>query len=200
MSLFYQRAAQLIEHVNSDSVFVEIGSEQGEGSTIFFSELAKAYDTVLHTVDISDKPKKRTIERIGDNVRWHINIGSVWAEEVFPKINKKIACLYLDNYDYIWDIDQCPLPFYIEEQVINYKLKYNIEMNNQNCQLEHMHQMLSLYPYMDNNSLVLCDDTYLLNDCWVGKSGGVVLFLLASGYELLEAKDHGVILINRRGQ
>jgi hypothetical protein len=68
-------------------------------------------------------------------------------------------------------------------------------MSNQNCQVEHMKQMLALYPFMDQHSIIVCDDTYTYNDCWIGKSGPVVIFLLANGYTIQKTStDCGVIL------
>jgi hypothetical protein len=52
---------------------------------------------------------------------------------------------------------------------------------------------------MSQRCLVICDDTYQLNDCWVGKGGGVVLYLLANEFKIIEkhhkvGDEHGVIL------
>jgi hypothetical protein len=54
--------------------------------------------------------------------------------------------------------------------------------------------MLNLYPYLTDDGIIVVDDTYQINQCWVGKCGPVVVFLLANNYEILEANDHGVIL------
>jgi hypothetical protein len=88
----------------------------------------------------------------------------------------------------------------IQNQKKQYREQFGITMNNQNCQIEHLKQMLSLYPYMAQNSIVICDDTYLSNDCWIGKCGPVVTFLLAHGYRIVNTEavggiSYGLILL-----
>lgn len=69
-------------------------------------------------------------------------------------------------------------------------------MDNQNCQTIHMSQMLSLYPHLEQDAVVMFDDTYKINDCWVGKCGGAVLFLLAHGWRIEKhTTDCGVLMI-----
>ena len=44
----FKRAEQWLPMVGPDDVFVEIGSDRHEGSTIYFAELAVKNATVLH--------------------------------------------------------------------------------------------------------------------------------------------------------
>ena len=39
---------------------------------------------------------------------------------------------------------------------------------------------------MSDDGIIVCDDTYLYNDCWIGKCGAVVVYLLANGYKTIE--------------
>jgi len=87
----------------SSGVFVEIGSERGEGSTRELDRLAKSHGTKLISVDISPSAKNRYQTELPD-VEFVVAQGSVWARE-FGSIPTDIACLYLDNFDYIWDIN-----------------------------------------------------------------------------------------------
>jgi hypothetical protein len=69
------------------------------------------------------------------------------------------------------------------------------EMNNNNCQIEHMSQLLYLYPHLTSDATVVFDDTYRINECWVGKCGPGVIYLQAQGWKILEhTTDAGVIL------
>jgi hypothetical protein len=44
-------------------------------------------------------------------------------------------------------------------------------------------------------AVVAFDDTYCWNDCWVGKCGPAVVYMLASGWRVVEQTlDCGVIL------
>jgi hypothetical protein len=124
------------------------------------------------------------------NIQHDMAQGSVWAKNIFPTYNKKISCLYLDNFDYIWDVDNIsPLAKQLKQEY----LEYGIEMNNLNCQIEHLSQMIALLPLMADRNIVVCDDTYAVNDCYIGKSGPVVVYLLSQGYKILyqHADQHG---------
>lgn len=191
MGKIFELTEKYLPAATDNSVFVEIGSDRWEGSTKYFADLAIKHNTVLHTVDIDSDPQRRHHTMSG--VVWHCTIGSVWAVNNFPILDKKITCLYLDNFDYDWETKKTSQM--IEDQKILYRDRFNLLMSNQNSQLEHMKQMLALYPYMNEHSIVVCDDTYTYNDCWIGKSGPVVVFLLANGYTIQKTTtDCGVIL------
>lgn len=199
MGQVFKLAEQYISTVDQDSVFVEIGSDRYEGSTVELAQLAIKYNTVLHTVDMLTEGQDRiTQEGVIPGIIWHQGIGSEWAKNIFPTIGKKISCLYLDNFDYDWNVRDKNNPD-IQAQKAQY-LELGLEMNNQNCQVEHLKQTISLLPYMSEHSLVVCDDTYICNDCWIGKSGPAVVYLLAHGYRVIDLPpipqaSYGVILV-----
>ncbi|CAB4133459.1 hypothetical protein UFOVP257_203 [uncultured Caudovirales phage] len=157
------------DEIESDSVFVEIGSDRFVGSTEYYAKLAEQYGTVLHSVDIVTKAQERIKHQ---NIIWHTAIGSEWAKNVYPTIGKKISVLFLDNYDYIWDADT--------------KEKQN---SNTSCQLEHFTQLYHLYPWLTEDCTIVLDDTFMYNGCWVGKSGASVIFLLSQGFEIVWEAD-----------
>lgn len=191
MGKIFQLTEKYLPPANSENIFVEIGSDRWEGSTEYFANLAVTSSTILHTVDIDSEAQRRLSQVPG--IVWHKGIGSEWTAKVFPELNKKISCLYLDNFDYNWDTRQ--INEMIVQQQQQYQQNFGLLMNNQNCQIEHFQQMQHLYPFMSDCSVVVLDDTYQINDCWVGKSGPVVIFLLANGYEIKETTtDCGVIL------
>ena len=103
MGQLYLETEQYLSSVNGNSVFVEIGSERGEGSTSFFANIAKKHNIALHTVDVVDHARTELSTKF-DNIIWHINTGSVCASDIFPTFDKTISCVYLDNFDYIWDL------------------------------------------------------------------------------------------------
>ena len=177
-----------IPAVASDSVIVEIGSYKFEDSTIVLDRLAQKCNTKLLSVDLSSKPR----ERIGDNVvntEFILGQGSTWAKNY---IGAAISVLYLDNFDYEYDIHHI-LESHIEQA--KFYQSMGMEMTNNHCQVEHMSQLLSLYPHLTSDAVVVFDDTYQINDCWVGKCGPGVVYLQAHGWKLLEhTTDTGVIL------
>jgi hypothetical protein len=255
-----------IDLVEKNTVFIEIGTERGFGSTLFLADLALSHEVKLFSVDIDDILKKDSINyeiytnqdsKIDLKKRWRtfynnvkdttwpnncdsiddlpedikkecieihdwfqqekfINVhnqivkssahrfnyqlndhpaliliqekGSDWCKKFSTFTNKKISFLYLDNFDFIYEDTDC------SNQILDYKQKFGLEMNNQNCQIEHFKQILYLIPYLDQNCVVACDDTFQHNGCWVGKSGAVVVYLLALGFDIVYNLDSFVIL------
>jgi len=100
--------------------------------------------------------------------------------------------LYLDNFDYIWDIDSVSAA--IRQQMHDYAGQ-GIVMSNQHCQIEHMRQMVALTPLLSPDAVVAFDDTYCVNDCWIGKCGPAVVYLQSLGWTVVhQTLDCGVIM------
>jgi len=173
-------------------LFVEIGSDRGEGSTQTLAELAQQNNTRLITVDISSKAQSRLSHTL-PNTDFVVASGSVWARD-FANTHTNIAVLYLDNFDYIWDIDSVSAA--IRQQMHDYAGQ-GIVMSNQNCQIEHMRQMVALTPSLSPDAVVAFDDTYCVNDCWIGKCGPAVVYLQSLGWAVVhQTLDCGVIMKN----
>lgn len=123
-------------------------------------------------------------------------VGSEWAKSYAQDLKAPISLLYLDNFDYIWDIED--MPDWIKNQIDMYKNIYNIDMNNRACQIEHLTQLIYLEPWLISGALVGFDDTYPYNDCWIGKCGPGVVYLQALGYHLeLFDKDSKFVLMKK---
>jgi hypothetical protein len=125
----------------TQGVFVEIGSDRHEGSTSILAELAKRHGTKLITVDITNLAKQY-IGHKHDNVEFVIQTGSVWAKD-FAQTQTDIALVYLDNFDYIYDTRDILAHPITQKQITDYA-EQGIAMNNVNCQVEHMKQLLAL--------------------------------------------------------
>lgn len=188
------REAERYIHDLGNSIILEIGSDRYEGSTEYFSNLAQQNGVAFHSVDIVDDAQRR-FQHLP--VNWHIKSGSEWCRVELPQLGVEVGCVYLDNFDYNWDVDYPPQDWLLKQKSF-YAQKVGVEMTNQNSQVEHLKQILAIYPYLSESAVVICDDTYTYNDCWIGKSGAVVIYLLANGFELVkkirEPKDVGVIL------
>jgi hypothetical protein len=202
MGSVYKLSDQILSKVDPliDAVFIEIGSERGEGSTSYFSTLAKQFDQKLITVDVDNTVSSRLLNQlpsdIYNNIQFVTESGSIWSRDIFPRYNKKITCLYLDNFDYDWDVQNGgngPMIDIIKQQKQDY-LARGVIMNNLNCQTEHLSQMLSLIPFMADTSIIVCDDTYKFNGCYLGKCGAVIPLLTMHGYIISKEEDHGIIL------
>lgn len=180
---------EIITYVDPNTVWVEIGSERGEGSTINLLAQAKKFNIKLHTVDISDHCSSRFRD---PNLICHVSAGSQWTKQYTAQIGKKISLLHLDNFDWIWNpynID----PF-IKQQIEDYKNNYNMLMNNQRCQLEHFQQLSDLMPWLADDCLIAMDDTFLERGVWSGKCGPIVTYLKVNGYRIVATNAGGTVM------
>ena len=179
--------AQLSYNQDTD-IILEIGSDQHEGSTEFFNGLALGTDLPFYSVDVQEDSKNRMKHL--DCTIWQVCVsGAQWSKTVLPTLGKKIKVLYLDNYDW-----SNPGP-----NADNIKVNYaqrNIEWSNLGSQVEHLDQMIGCLPYMSEQSIIICDDTPVVehHGTYTGKCGAVVPYLLTTGYQIVYAGNNGVIL------
>jgi hypothetical protein len=193
MGRIYQHIGNYLES-NTPGVFVEIGSDRGEGSTAWLDALATEHNTKLITVDISSKAQAHLADKL-PNTEFVVQSGSDWADD-FYESGQGISVLYLDNFDYIWDINEVRPA--IQIQMADYADR-GTPMTNQACQVEHLKQLMLLYPCLTSNAVVAFDDTYCYNDCWIGKCGPAVVYLLACGWEVVhQTLDCGVVLTRKK--
>ena len=123
--------------------------------------------------------------------------GSNFTQNILTTLNTKIKFLYLDNMDWNWSPCQ-PLDW-IQDQINDYKTRFNIDLNNVACQNEHLQQMVNAIQYMAQHSVIVCDDTYQRQwdtQTYDGKCGAVIPFLLIHGYKIVyeNQEEKGLIL------
>jgi len=162
-------------------LFVEIGSDRGQGSTEILADMAQKFGSKLVTVDISDRAKEQWSKTL-PQVEFVVQKGSEWAES----FSGLISCLFLDNYDYVKAPSEVAENEWIWQKYTNH--------SNQESQLEHFKQIMALESKMAINSIICCDDTYLANGVWVGKCGPAVSWLLIKKWRMVDIQAHGVIL------
>lgn len=181
------KQAHKYTNFNDGDIILEIGSDREDGSTQYFANLGPE----LHTVDVDSSASQRLSHL---NAHFHVAEGSEWCATHLPKLDCAIGLVYLDNFDYIWDVTD--IKPYIQEQMDQYLKQYNIIMDNTNCQIEHLRQTMLIYPYLTDQAVVVYDDTYTYNGCWIGKGGAGVTWLLANGFQIreLNRRAPGVIL------
>ena len=178
--------AQLSYDQDTD-IILEIGSDQNEGSTEFFNGLSVNWEIPFYTVDVVIEPQRRLTHL--DHIIWQVETGSVWTKNILPTLNKQIKVLYLDNYDW-----SNPGP---NADTIRTSYAFrNVDWSNLGSQIEHLHQMVNCMPYMADQSLIICDDTPLVDHSgtYTGKCGAVIPYLLCNGYRIVYTGNNGVIL------
>lgn len=119
--------------------------------------------------------------------------GSVWSQHYDNDPALPISLLYLDNHDYVWNLEF--MPDWLKSKMLT---PADIQQHNTDCQIEHLAQLMNLYPWLTADCLVGLDDTYQQEDgCWLGKSGPGVVFLLSKGWQIRYYDKPFVILQNQ---
>jgi hypothetical protein len=184
-------------YLNDTQAIVEIGSDNWEGSTEFYAELANKYNIPFHTVDLNSDIGPRLKEKhdieYWRNTTFHLAEGSEWTNAYN---GPKIHTLYLDNFDWDWkSTDDENQKYYNDVLVPKYE-QAGFELNNINSAATHLKQMINLLPHMADDCVVCVDDTYQSeSDLYIGKGAGVVLYLIALGFIVVENANFGVLLV-----
>lgn len=189
MANFHLYAKPFIDKLtSSDSIIVEIGSERGEGSTAWFDTIAKQLNKDFYSVDVTNYASS-TLTHLKNTNFIVTSAGSKWAKNN----SKKISVLYLDNYDWISTMNSIRP---IEQQMIDEYDSRGVDMSNFDCQREHLEQMINCMPCMDEQSIVICDDTPFdkSSGVYFGKNGPVIPYLVIHGYKIVYSDNNGVIL------
>jgi hypothetical protein len=173
-----------LENINltvaENNIVVEIGSERWEGSSLWLYEWSKQYNIEFYSIDVEHTSREQDYPEIN----WIVaSSGSNWCKNTLPGLNKKIKVLYLDNFDWTWDstdISDC-----MQNQIDSYALR-GVTMNNENCQEEHRLQVEYCLPYLDQQSVVIIDDTFYANTNgqWDGKCATAIPLLIENGFKM----------------
>jgi hypothetical protein len=194
MGQVFRKAERYLSKFTPTGKFVEIGTSRNgdDGSTATIAEWAKRYKKRLWTIDI-DPDNCEFVKNLGlDNAV----VRNCSGEEFLIGNLDPISFLYLDNFDWDWHPDRT------EQFVLDQQKRYRdfgLEMNNLNSQRAHLKQAEYALPNLEEQCLVVLDDTWY-NKWWghfSGKGGAVVPFLLNHGFEILhteEEPEYGTIL------
>lgn len=187
MGRIFDQARQYLDQIDAGE-FVEVGTSRNgdDGSTRILS----SWTQHLITVDV-DPVNCEFVQALNlSNVTVINSTGEQYFRtRVFGM--RPISLLYLDNFDWDWHPEQ-PEDFVREQQERYTEL--GMHMTNVNSQSAHLTQMILALPHMAKRCLVVCDDTWY-NKWWgqyAGKSGAVVPFLLANGFEVLYTEEQPV--------
>ncbi len=69
---------------------------------------------------------------------------------------------------------------------------HGLVLDNNHCQIEHLAQIVAIYPWLAPDAVLVFDDTFREHDCWSGKCGPAVTFLQSMGFSVLESFPNGV--------
>jgi hypothetical protein len=194
----------ILDHIHNvdydpiTDIVVEIGSENGEGSSKWLYQWSTARGMNFYSVDV--EPRKE--EMYCSKINWVISeSGSVWCKDILPGLNKSIKVLYLDNFDYMYGDTHPTIPDIYREQVKSYANR-GIIMNNQNSMEEHRLQTKYCLPYMAEQSIIIMDDTYYNPQLqsqdpselkhWYGKCATALPLMIEAGFSIVRDKEHDI--------
>lgn len=217
MGTYYKQVEPWLDRIDRGA-WIELGVDRGEGSTRWFSDMAKTRATRFYGVDMDPaqierarasltQPKVANIQSDGSislvsvELDEHIRLVADKGEDFLRKLDstEQVSLVYLDNFD--WDYW---LGHEEELFVAGVKQRYRdiiqTEMTNINSQQTHLLQTMLLMSRLTNNSLVICDDTWYMPEegIFSGKCSAAVPFLLLHGFKLVHTEgfrqNSGVIL------
>jgi hypothetical protein len=177
--------------------WVEIGVDRGEGSTQFFSNLAKDHATRFYAVDadIDQINRIQNTLKVDEQIPDHITVlhstGETFLKEYVQNAQgNKISFVYLDNFDWDYQLnDEGESPGVYQDHKDNYRNKFGLEMTNINSQIAHLQQAICLVSLdlLSDNCVIVCDDTWYMpkEGIYSGKCSAVVPYLLANGFKEL---------------
>jgi hypothetical protein len=189
MGQVFHIAEQYLDQLSSGE-FVEIGTSRGgdDGSTATLAKWTRGEKLITVDVDPVNCEFVRNMNLPNVEV-----VNARGEDYLYQRIYsmRPISFLYLDNFDWDWHPDN-PEDFVRDQQERYTEL--GMVMNNVNSQSAHLKQMIYALPHMADRCLIVCDDTWY-NKWWghySGKSGAVVPFLLANGFEVLYTEEEPV--------
>jgi len=114
--------------------------------------------------------------------------GPDWPEEFTT-----FADLSLEIQQECRDLLNLPIEFLTKSLKELYTEK-GLGFTNEQCQQEHFSQLLALMPWINDQTLIVFDDTFLQNGCWAGKNGPGVVYLKTQGFSIIDRIDTAVIM------
>jgi len=193
----------ILDHIQLDcdsatDIVVEIGSENGEGSSRWLYQWSSNRDVKFYSIDVEHSEREISYPEIP----WVVSeSGSLWCKNILPTLNKAIKVLYLDNFDYMYNTNNPSVLEQYARQVTLYAQR-GVVMNNQNCMEEHRLQVEYCLPYMAEQSVIIMDDTYYdpalefqpANELpqWYGKCATAMPLMIEAGYSIIRDQEHNI--------
>lgn len=173
---------QIKSQLSSGDLFVEIGSERGGGSSLYFQNLANETRNDFITVDIDPI-------YFGPKIKTATMSGELFVKNRLPELNKQISIAFLDGFDWTYQpvtVRNGSASSDVFNKIDEYS-KRNTTLNNVNSGVSHMTVISGMLPFMAEKCAVMFADTWFnhTTDTFCGKGVGAIYLLLAEGFHLL---------------
>lgn len=169
---------------------VEIGTTRenlpGQGSTRKLSAFCQAHDIRFTTVDMD--PHNSRNARLGFE-QTHVEHEAVTmkGEDYLRERRQPVDLLFLDAYDFNHGKHS-------ELRQSRYRKFLGAPIDELACHRMHLECAESALRLVPMAGLVCIDDTWLENEAWTAKGTTAMPFLLANGFELVEARNRAALL------
>tara|TARA_B100000161_G_C33455367_1_gene370986 strand:+ start:203 stop:850 length:648 start_codon:yes stop_codon:yes gene_type:complete len=183
-------------HNVDPGVWLEIGTDRGEGSTGWLIEQGQQHGmTRFVTIDMNPNNVQfsvnRTYLKIGDipkNCEFVVSTGEKWLQDAKTDL---FSMVYLDNFDWDYWIGRTEEGFVAPIRE-TYQTHMKCDMMNINSQVTHLQQAKLLLPRMNKNCIIVCDDTWYekQDGIYNGKCGAVIPLLLSEGYHIIYSEGY----------
>lgn len=166
---------------------VEVGCSreiiEGQNSTHQLINLANDLSLKFIGIDI-DQDIINSLKRdyLSPNVKYIRGRG----EDVLKKLDKNIAAIYFDGYDFFHnEHSNYRQKIYIEE--------YGESINDEKCYEVHLECVKSVSDKIIKGGIIGFDDTWRKNEEWEGKGKKAVPWLISNGWEMIYSKNKSCI-------
>ena len=191
IAVCYERLPQLLEGWTGERpCIVEVGCSreiiEGQNSTVQLLKLAKELNIPFIGIDLDQENIHALKRDYSDyNATWIVGKG----EKVLQGLNKSIAAIYLDAYDF-WHTSHSDF------RQKSYLEFYGSQINDTECYAMHLEATHNSSKHIPPGGLIGLDDTWLEDDQWVGKGALALPWLVEQGWELLSSANRGTVLLN----
>lgn len=176
-----------------EGVIVEIGSAREtnneESSTFYFNQIAIKNNTEFFSVDFSEKSwlmAKSIVKEMAI-----LSDGNLFLKNFRNYTKKNISVLYLDNFDVIYNEKH---KISLLSRVGSVYEENNEILNNKRAAEVHLEQLITSLNFLNDDAIIIVDDTKFIDSSWWGKGALVVPYLINNGFKILSQKEGGVAL------
>ncbi len=169
---------------------VEIGTTRenvpGQGSTRKLAEFCKANAIRFTTVDM-DPHNSRNASAMFAQLQCDFEAIAAKGEDYLRERQAPVDLLFLDAYDF--DHGK-----HSEMRQSRYRKFLGAQIDEKACHQMHLDCAESAVRLVSGPGLVCIDDTWIEQDAWTAKGATAMPFLLANGFELIEARNHAALM------
>jgi hypothetical protein len=174
-------------------VIIEIGSAREtndeQSSTFYFNQIALKNNTEFFSVDFSEKSWLMAKKIVNDKAI--LSDGNIFLKNFRSYTKKNISVLYLDNFDVIYNEKH---KISLLSRVGSVYLDNKEDLNNKRAAEVHLEQLITALEYLNNDAIIIVDDTKYIDSNWWGKGALVVPYLLKNNYKIIIEDEGGVML------